>query len=191
MAEPSTRAKWRALRSARVSTPKKYLTGTTLSERRFYLNKLPRYAGCESLDDIAKDHVTHTDRRADGSGQNKVDTDDRQHGCSLGNEIPLHVWNTHECNNCTVTFGTSLVQLPLGQAPKRGNDPVNCVSVLSAVTVSGGREGGIGTMHCERTPRFRGLKVRVALAARPESGWLTAASKSAALNDDIFTLGER
>jgi hypothetical protein len=83
-------------------------------------NKLPRYAGCESLDDIAKDHVTHTDRRADGSGQNKVDTDDRQHGCSLGNEIPLHVWNTHECNNCTVTFGTSLVQLPLGQGPKRG-----------------------------------------------------------------------
>jgi hypothetical protein len=70
----------------------------------------------ESLDDIAKDHVTHTDRRADGSGQNKVDTDDHQHGCSLGNEIPLHVWNTHGCNNCTVTFGTSLVQLPLGQA---------------------------------------------------------------------------
>src|ERR1700730_19223974 len=35
MAEPSTRAKWRALRSARVSTPKKYLTGATLSERRF------------------------------------------------------------------------------------------------------------------------------------------------------------
>jgi hypothetical protein len=82
--------------------------------------KRAQYAGCESLDDIAKDHVTHTDRRADGSGQNKVDTDDRQHGCSLGNEIPLHVWNTHECNNCTVTFGTSLVQLPLGQAPKRG-----------------------------------------------------------------------
>src|SRR5882757_4389508 len=36
MAEPSTRAKWRALRSARVSTPKKYLTGATLSERRCY-----------------------------------------------------------------------------------------------------------------------------------------------------------
>src|SRR6267142_1446712 len=84
---------------------------------------LPRDAGCESLDDIAKDHVTHTDRRADGSGQNKVETDDRQHGCSLGNEIPLHVWNTHECNNCTVTFGTSLVQLPLGQAPKREKWP--------------------------------------------------------------------
>src|SRR5258705_12112062 len=32
MAEPSTRAKWRALRSARLSTLKKYLTGTTLSE---------------------------------------------------------------------------------------------------------------------------------------------------------------
>jgi len=32
MAEPSTRAKWRALRSARVSTLKKCLTGTTLSE---------------------------------------------------------------------------------------------------------------------------------------------------------------
>src|ERR1700730_11419365 len=85
---------------------------------------LPRDAGCESLDDIAKDHVTHTDRRADGSGQNKVDTDDRQHGGSLGNEIPLHVWNTHECNNCTVTFGTSLVQLPLGQAPKREMTPL-------------------------------------------------------------------
>jgi hypothetical protein len=36
MAEPSTRAKWRALRSARVSTPKKYLTGTTLSEKRCF-----------------------------------------------------------------------------------------------------------------------------------------------------------
>src|ERR1700726_741669 len=38
MAEPSTRAKWRALRSARVSTPKKCLTGATLSERRFIAN---------------------------------------------------------------------------------------------------------------------------------------------------------
>ena len=38
MAEPSTRAKWRALRSARVSTPKKYLTGATLSERQCYAN---------------------------------------------------------------------------------------------------------------------------------------------------------
>ena len=34
--------------------------------------------GCESLDDIAKDHVTHSDRRADDSGQKKVQTaDDR------------------------------------------------------------------------------------------------------------------
>ena len=34
--------------------------------------------GVESLDDIAKDHVTHSDRRADDSGQNKVQTaDDR------------------------------------------------------------------------------------------------------------------
>src|SRR5262249_55916566 len=32
MAEPATRAKWRALRSARASALKKYLTGTTLSE---------------------------------------------------------------------------------------------------------------------------------------------------------------
>src|SRR5205809_8131445 len=117
---------------------------SVMSEWRFYVNKLPRYAGCESLDDIAKDHVTHTDRRADGSGQNKVDTDDRQHGCSLGNEIPLHVWNTHECNNCTVTFGTSLVQLPLGQPQNGGNDPVNCVSVPSAVTVSAGGKAGSG-----------------------------------------------
>ena len=31
-----------------------------------------------SLDDIAKDHVTHSDRRADDSGQKKVQTaDDR------------------------------------------------------------------------------------------------------------------
>ena len=34
--------------------------------------------GCESLDDIAKDHVTHSDRHADESGQKKVQTaDDR------------------------------------------------------------------------------------------------------------------
>src|SRR6184192_92044 len=32
MAEPSTRAKWRALRSVRTSTPKKCLTPPTLSE---------------------------------------------------------------------------------------------------------------------------------------------------------------
>src|SRR6266852_7024428 len=36
----STRAKWRAPRSARISTPKKYLTGTTLSERRCFNSKL-------------------------------------------------------------------------------------------------------------------------------------------------------
>jgi hypothetical protein len=34
MAEPSTRAKWRALRSAPISTPKKCLTGATSSDRR-------------------------------------------------------------------------------------------------------------------------------------------------------------
>src|SRR6266536_4241907 len=38
MAEPSTRAKWRALRSARISTPKKCLTPPTLSETRFIAN---------------------------------------------------------------------------------------------------------------------------------------------------------
>jgi hypothetical protein len=71
--------------------------------------------GCGSLDDIAKDHVTHGDRRADDSGQKKVQTaDDSCHGSSLGNESTLHVWNTHECNSCTVTFGTSPVQLPSG-----------------------------------------------------------------------------
>jgi len=64
--------------------------------------------GCESLDDIAKDRVMHSDRRADDSGQKKVQTaNDRKHGSSLGNESTLHVWNTHECNNCTVTFGIS------------------------------------------------------------------------------------
>ena len=102
--------------------------------------QVARYAGCESLDDIAKDHVTHTDRRADGSGQNKVDTDDRQHGCSLGNEIPLHVWNTHECNNCTVTFGTSLGTVTFGTSPKTGEmTPLIVVSVPSA-----GGKGGLG-----------------------------------------------
>src|ERR1700730_2529650 len=100
---------------------------------------LPRYAGCESLDDIAKDHVTHTDRRADGSGQNKIDTDDRQHGCSLRNEY--HYISGIHTNVTTV-------QLPSGQAwysylwdkPQNGgNDPVNCVSVPSA-----GGEAGSG-----------------------------------------------
>jgi len=51
--------------------------------------------GGESLDDIAKDHVTHTDRCADDSGQNEIQTaDDRCHGSSLGNENTLHIWNT-------------------------------------------------------------------------------------------------
>ena len=73
-----------------------------------HANKLPRNAGCESLDDIAKDHVTHTDRRADGSGQNKVQTaDDRQHGCSLGNEI--HYMSGIHTNVTTV-------KLPSGKA---------------------------------------------------------------------------
>src|SRR5271170_2652917 len=40
MVEPSTRAKWRALRSARSSTLKKGLTAPTLSETRCYANKL-------------------------------------------------------------------------------------------------------------------------------------------------------
>jgi len=30
----------------------------------------------KALDDIAKDHVTHSDRRADDRGQNKVQTTD-------------------------------------------------------------------------------------------------------------------
>src|SRR5271169_2562179 len=38
MVEPSTRAKWRALRSARSSTLKKGLTAPTLSETRCYAN---------------------------------------------------------------------------------------------------------------------------------------------------------
>ncbi len=104
-----------------------------LVKSRFYVNRFPRYAGRESLDDIAKDHVTHTDRRADGSGQNKVDTDDHQHGCSLGNEIPLHVWNTHECNNCTVTLRDKPGTVTFGTSPKNvGNDLMGpgCLSTL-------------------------------------------------------------
>jgi hypothetical protein len=41
MAEPSTRAKWRAFRSARTSTLKKCLTPPTLSETRFFTNSQP------------------------------------------------------------------------------------------------------------------------------------------------------
>src|SRR6266852_1008443 len=47
MAEPSTRAKWRALRSARVRTLTKCLTLPTLSETPDYINyraRLPRDA---------------------------------------------------------------------------------------------------------------------------------------------------
>ena len=85
-------------------------------------------AGCEGLDDVAKDHISYSDRHAEDSGQNKVQTaDDRCHGSSLGNESTSHVLNTHECNNYKVTFGTRAVQLPSGQAhkPQTGeNDPV-------------------------------------------------------------------
>ena len=134
---------------------------------KFYVNKLPRYAGCESLDDIAKDHVTHTDRRADGSGQNKIDTDDRQHGCSLRNEY--HYISGIHTNVTTV-------QLPSGQAwysylcdkPQNGgNDPVNCVSAPSAVTVLGGREGGIRSMHYERAPASEGVEAGCGTASAP------------------------
>ena len=126
----SARAKWRSVIECGESCGKKVLDREWRCQRGdFTSTSCPDNAGCESLDDIAKDHTTHTDRRADGSGQNKVETDDRQHGCSLGNEIPLHVWNTHECNNCTVTFGQAWYSYLMGRAPKRGNDPVNCVSV--------------------------------------------------------------
>jgi len=37
-------------------------------------NPATELLGCESLDDIAKDHVTHSDRRADDSGQKKIQT---------------------------------------------------------------------------------------------------------------------
>src|ERR1039458_91990 len=66
MAEPSTRAKWRALRSARVSTPKKCLTGATLSERRYYVNNqemlhsarnYERFCGVQASTDEATDRV--------------------------------------------------------------------------------------------------------------------------------------
>src|SRR6266496_778556 len=46
LAEPSTRAKWRALRSARVSTLKKYLTGTTLSEMGIFRQVRMETAKC-------------------------------------------------------------------------------------------------------------------------------------------------
>ena len=120
------------------------LTPPTLLERRFYVNELPRYAGCESLDDIAKDHVTHTDRRADGSGQNKVDTDDRQHVCSLGNEIPymsgIHTNVTTvqlpSDKPGTVTFGTS---------PKTGEmAPLMCDGAVCGSQFRAGGKAGSG-----------------------------------------------
>src|ERR1035437_130869 len=49
MAEPSTRAKWRALRSARVSTLKKCLTAPTLSEMRFFTNNPSKIASTPRL----------------------------------------------------------------------------------------------------------------------------------------------
>src|SRR5215831_5707734 len=85
--------------------------------------RAPDAAGCEPLDDIAEDHVTYSDRRAEDRGQNKVHTaDDRCHGSSLKNERTPYLWNTHECNNYKVTFGTRPVQLP-EQAANRESCP--------------------------------------------------------------------
>ena len=99
-----------------------------------------------SLDDIAKDHVTHTDRRADGGGQNKVETDDRQHGCSLGNEI--HYMSGIHTNVTTVqvTFGKARYSYPWDKPQNGGNDPVNVCRCHLRFTVSGWRESGIGSM---------------------------------------------
>src|SRR5215831_13226884 len=103
--------------------------------------RAPDAAGCEPLDDIAEDHVTYSDRRAEDRGQNKVHTaDDRCHGSSLGNELTPYLWNTHECNNYKVTFGTRPVQLP-GQ-PQTGKDAHGCCvgAVLRFTNVRAGRD---------------------------------------------------
>jgi hypothetical protein len=64
-------------------------------------------------------------------------------------------WGTKYHYMSGIHTNVTTVQLPSGQAwysylwdkPQNGgNDPVNCVSVPSAVTVSGWREGGIGSM---------------------------------------------
>ena len=70
-------------------------------------------------------------------------------------------WGTKYHYMSGIHTNVTTVQLPSGQAwysylwdkPQNGgNDPVNCVSVPSAVTVSGWREGGIGSMHYEKAP---------------------------------------
>ncbi len=64
-------------------------------------------------------------------------------------------WGTKYHYMSGIHTNVTTVQLPSGQAwysylwdkPQNGgNDPVNCVSVPSVVTVSGWREGGIGSM---------------------------------------------
>jgi hypothetical protein len=51
-------------------------------------------------------------------------------GCSLGRESTLHIWNTHECNSRPVTFETSPVQLPSGQAPNRKMTFLMCMPAV-------------------------------------------------------------
>src|SRR6266849_5243982 len=64
-------------------------------------------------------------------------------------------WGTKYHYMSGIHTNVTTVQLPSGQAwysylwdrpQNEGNDPVNCVSVPSAVAVSGWREGGIGSM---------------------------------------------
>jgi len=64
-------------------------------------------------------------------------------------------WGTKYLYMSGIHTNVTTVQLPSGQAwysylwnkPQNGgNDSVNCVSVPSAVTVSGWREGGIGSV---------------------------------------------
>jgi hypothetical protein len=64
-------------------------------------------------------------------------------------------WGTKYHYMSGIHTNVTTVQLPSGQAwysylwnkPQNGgNDSVNCVSVPSAVTVSGWREGGIGSV---------------------------------------------
>jgi hypothetical protein len=100
-------------------------------------------------------------------------------------------WGTKYHYMSGIHTNVTTVQLPSGHAwysylwdkPQNGgNDPVNCVSVSSAVTVSGWREGGIGSMHYERT---RQLTCETYVAATSRTAKLLNYSHSFALYEGI------
>ncbi len=64
--------------------------------------------------------------------------------------------------------------------------PAHGVAIVEVVS----GDGVLRSMHYERTPRFRKVKLSWR-CPRCDSGWLTSASKRAGLNHGSLTLGER